>query len=62
MYNAAKKPSTYTIIIYARLFHSLRFGPKAYSLEGKQTVVSVFCPINAEFTHHDLDKISPYDK
>jgi len=48
----SQKPSTYTIIIYAKLFHSLRFGSKAYSHEVKQTVVSVYCPVNAECIHH----------
>ena len=38
------------------------FGSKAYSHEGKQTAVSVFCPVIAEFTHHDPDKIPPYVK
>jgi len=37
-------------------------GSKAYSQEGKQTVGSVFCPVNAEFAHHDADKISPYNR
>ena len=37
-------------------------GSKSYSHEGKQTVVSVFCPVNAEFAHHHPDKISPYNK
>jgi len=37
-------------------------GSKSYSHEGKQIVVSAFCPVNAEFAHHHPDKISPYDK
>ena len=36
-------------------------GPKALH-EGKQTVVSVFCLVYAEFTYHDPDIISPYDE
>ena len=37
-------------------------GSTAYSSEGKQTVVSVFCPVNAQFTHRYPDKSSPYDE
>ena len=38
------------------------WGIKHTHHKGKQTVVSVFCPVNTEFTHHDPNNISPYDK
>jgi len=44
------KTSTYTIINHAKLIHS------------KQTFDSVFCPVNAEFAHHNPDKSFPYDE
>ena len=58
------KACTYTIdlLIYDKLFHSLRVGYKAYSHEDIQVVVSVFCSVNTECAHRDPDKISPYDK
>jgi len=64
MYNGAKKqariqelitPNCSTVYVKCGIKHSHTNVNKPLSL-------SVFCPVNVVFTHHDPDTSSPYDE